>query len=126
MGLALSLFPIEHLHYSDGPSACWGYSHTVLNLGGLSWDMGPEISAAAKPLPDRHSISTLTAGRIKDGTSKGERYYGVLDKDCYGSPYTWITAEALLPFLTEHWPKHPATAYVRALPNDGLIVLDWT
>jgi hypothetical protein len=126
MGLALSLFPIEHLHYGGGPSSCWGYSHTVLNLGGLTWDLGQLIEAAAKFLPDHHNINTLTAGRIKDGTSKGERYYGVLDKDCYGSPYKWITAVVLLPFLVEHWPKHPVTAYVRTMPDDGMIVLDWT
>ena len=125
MGLALNLFPIEHLNYGTGPSSCWGYSHTVLRLGDLSWDTGQLIAAAGKPLPDRHNISALLAGRVKDGTSQGERYYGVLDKDSYGEPYKWITAEALLPFLDDRWPKHPATAYVRALPKDALVVLDW-
>lgn len=126
MGLALNLFPIDHLHYNAGPHSCWGYSHTVLKIGDLSWDVGQTISAAAEQLPKHHDITAHLAGRIKDGTSKGERYYGKLDKDAYGEPYKWITAEALLAFLEEHWPKHPATAYVRALPADNMVVLDWT
>lgn len=125
MGLALNLFPIDHLSYGTGPSSCWGYSHTVLRLGSLSWDLGQLINDAAKPLPDHHNISAYLAARIPDGGMKDERCYGVLAKDSYGKPYKWITAEALLPFLTKHWPKHPATAYVCALPSDGLVVLDW-
>jgi len=125
VGLALNLFPVEHLTYGPGPSSCWGYAHTVLRVGGLSWDLGQQIDDAAKLLPDRHSVSSHLGGRVQDGTHKGERCYGVLDKDSYGKPYKWITAEALLPFLDDHWPKHPATAYVRALPKDDLVVLDW-
>ena len=117
MGLALRLYPIDHL--SQG---CFGYSHTVLDLRGLAWDLGAQIKEAARRLPDGHDITGLLGGRIKD---KGGRCYGKLVDDAYGEPYRWLTAKELLPFLEEHWPKHPATAYVRALPSDGLIVLDW-
>lgn len=120
MGLALRLFPIDHL--SQGIS---GFSHTVLELGGLGWDLGAEIKERARRLPDGHDITAFLAAVIPDGEAKGERYYGKLVDDAYGEPYRWLTAKELLPFLAEHWPKHPVTAYVRALPSGGLIVLDW-
>jgi hypothetical protein len=120
MGLALRLFPIDYL--SNGT---WGYSHTVLELGGLSWDLGGEIREKARRLPDGHRITAYLAALIPDGYAKGERYYGKLDTDAYGEPYRWFTARELLVFLEEYWPKHPATAYVCAMPSDGLVVLDW-
>lgn len=119
MGLALDLWPIDRLQGS------FGYSHTVLNLGGLTWDLGALIRESARRLPDGHDITAHLAGRIPEGHHKGESCYGKLVNDAYGEPYRWLTAKELLPFLEEHWPKHPATAYVRALPSDGLIVLDW-
>jgi hypothetical protein len=120
MGLALRLFPIDCLH-----GGSFGYSHTVLELGGLSWDLGAEIRENARRLPDGHNITAHLATRIEDGKHEGERCYGRLVNDAYGEPYRWLTAKELLPFLVKHWPKRPATAYVRALPGDGLIVLDW-
>jgi hypothetical protein len=119
MGLALRLLPIDCLHGS------FGFSHNVLELGGLSWDLGAKIRDAARRLPDVHDVTSYLGGRIADGSSKGERCYGKLVDDAYGEPYRWLTARELLTFLEDHWPKHPVTAYVRALPSDGLIVLDW-
>jgi hypothetical protein len=120
MGLALRLFPITRLD-----QGIFGYSHSVLELGGLTWDLGEEIRERARRLPDGHDITAYLAAVIPDGEAKGERYYGKLVDDSYGKPYCWLTAKELLPFLDEHWPKHPITAYVRALPSDNLIVLDW-
>ena len=120
MGLDLRLFPIDHLR-----QGIFGYSHTVLELGGLGWDLGAKIKERARRLPDGHDITSHLGGRIRDGHAEGERYYGKLVDDAYGEPYRWLTAKKLLPFLEEHWPKHPITAYVRAMPTDGLIVLDW-
>lgn len=119
MGLALRLFPIDCLQGS------FGYSHTVLELGGLSWDLGAEIREVARRLPDGHDLTALLASRIPDGPYEGEHRYGRLVDDAYGEPYRWLTAKELLPFLEEHWPKHPATAYVGAMRSDGLVVLDW-
>jgi hypothetical protein len=120
MGLALRLLPIDHLHQGS-----YGYSHNLLELGGMSWDLGAEIQKQGRRLPDGHNITSHLGAIIPDGYAKGERHYGKLNTDVYGEPYRWLTAKELLPFLDEHWPKHPVTAYVHALPSDGLIVLDW-
>lgn len=120
MGLDLRLLPIDFFR-----QGLFGYSHTVLTLGSLSWDLGADIREHSRRLPDGHDITGYLGGRITDGYHKGERCYGSLVDDAYGEPYRWLTAKELLPFLEEHWPKHPVTAYVRALPIDGLIVLDW-
>lgn len=119
MGLALRLFPITHYNPP------FGYSHTVLELGGLDWALGAEIQKCAWRLPDGHDITAHLAVRLKDGPAKGECIYGKLGEDSYGEPYRWLTSKELLPFLEEHWTEHPITAYVRAMPSDGLIVLDW-
>ena len=120
MGLALQLLPVSHL----GPGN-FGNCHTVLDLGGLSWDLGAEIRKATRRLPDGHDIQGLLGTYIPDGKHEGSRCYGRLVNDVYGMPYEWLTAKELLIFLDEHWPEHPVTAYVRAMPSDGLIVLDW-
>ncbi len=119
MGLSLRLFPIDHLR------GTFGYSHTILELGDLDWEIGDEIKRCARRLPDGLDITSYLGGRIRDGHAAGERYYGKLVEDGYGEPYCWITARELLRFLKEHWAGHPITAYVRAMPIDGLIVLDW-
>ena len=120
MGLALRLLPIDH--FSNG---CFGYSHSILELGGLDWNLGNAIHNHARLLPDGHNITAYLAKLIPDGECKGERGYGKLATDAYGELYRWLTARELLPLLREHWPKHPVTAYVSALPEDQLIVLDW-
>lgn len=125
MSLGLNLFPIEQLHYGAGTSSCWGFSHSVLSLGSLPWDVGEQINATAKPLPDHHSITGYLGSRLAEGLSKGDRHYGRFDKNCFGEPYTWIAARDLRPILTKHWPTHPATAYVAAMKDDDFVVLDW-
>ena len=119
MGLALRLLPVDH--FRNG----FGYSHSILELDGLDWDLGGTIRDLARLLPDGHDITAYLGKRIPDGACKDERCYGTLVTDAYGELYRWLTARELLPFLSEHWPKHPVTAYVRALPEDRLIVLDW-
>ena len=119
MGLALRLLPVERFHGG------FGYSHSILELGGWDWDLGDTIRDRARLLPDGHDITAYLAKVIPDGACAGERCYGKLVADAYGDPYRWLTARELLPVLREHWPKHPVTAYVNALPEDQLIVLDW-
>lgn len=119
MGLALYLLPVKDLHGS------FGNTHTVLDLGGVDWDLGSLIRDSARRLPDGHDIQGHLGGRIKDGSQKDGRCYGRLVDDAYGEPYCWLTAKELMPVLQKHWPEHPATAYVRAMPSDNLIVLDW-
>jgi len=118
MGLALRLLPVDRFH--EG----FGISNSVLELGGLPWDLGSTIRDLARLLPDGHDISAYGAKLILDGECKGERCYGKLVNDVYGEPYRWLTAKELHPFLAEHWPKHPVRAYVLAMPDDRLIV-DW-
>lgn len=119
MGLALRLLPVDH--FRGG----YGYSHSILELGGLDWDLGRSIRDRARLLPDGHDIQAYLGKLIPDGECKGERCYGKLVTDVRGELYRWLTARELLPVLREHWPKHPITAYVAALPDDRLIVLDW-
>lgn len=116
MGVDLRLLPIDS-------TSCW-FSHTVLNVE-RDRDLWPEISAL-KParIPDDLRISTYVA-RIPD--RDGETGYGNLDlaSDAYGCHYTWIEAGRLTPVIAARQPNHPTTAYLRALPPDTLIVLDW-
>ena len=119
MGLQLRLLPVNHFHHG------FGNCHTLLELGGLDWDLGRSILDRARLLPDGHDICSHLGKLIPDGECKGERTYGKLVTDVYGDLYRWLTARELLPVLREHWPKHPVTAYVAALPDDRLIVLDW-
>jgi hypothetical protein len=119
MGLALRLLPVDRFH--DG----FGLSRSVLELGGLSWDLGSTIRDLARRLPDGHDISAYGGKEIPDGQCKGERCHGKLVDDVYGDPYCWLTAKELRPVLAEHWPKHPVRAYVLTMPDDQLIVLDW-
>jgi len=83
------------------------------------------LRAIARPLPEGHSITSYLGRRVPDGSSKDELTYGVLATDAYGERYTWVDARDLLPVLDRWWPGHPATAYVRALPSDRRVVLDW-
>ena len=106
MSLALRLFPLDYL--SSG--SLHGYSHTVLELGELSWDLGGELREAARRLPDNHDITAHLGSRIPDGHYKGEHCYGALRTDAYGEPYRWLTARELIVYLDKHWPKHPVTA----------------
>ena len=119
MGLALRLLPVDAFHNG------FGNCHTLLELGGLHWDLGSSIRDQARLLPDGHDICSHLGKLIPDGDCKGERSYGKLVTDVYGERYRWLTAHELLPVLREHWPKHPVTAYVAALPDEQLIVLDW-
>jgi len=119
MGLALRLLPVDHFHNG------FGNCHTLLELGGLDWDLGSMISERARLLPDGHDIASYLGKVIQDGECQGERSYGKLGTDVYGEPYRWLTAKELRPLLAEHWPKHPVRAYVLAMPDDQLIVLDW-
>jgi hypothetical protein len=119
VGLALRLLPVDHFHGN------FGNCRSLLELGDLDWDLGGTIRERARLLPDGHDISAHLATRIRDGEHEGSRCYGKLVTDVYGELYRWLTARELVPVLREHWPKHPVTAYVDALPDDRLIVLDW-
>jgi hypothetical protein len=138
MGLDLRLLPCEHWREKDG--RLWGYSHTILDLGGVCEDAWHSFQEVVKPhlvkLPAGHDISSFVGARVPEGTHQGERVYGTIrDKDAYGSPYEVVAAEHLLPWLAEqfqydghcgHGPYQASiVAYVRALPADTKIVLDW-
>jgi hypothetical protein len=86
MGLDLRLLPIDQL------ALPFGYSHTILNIGGLSWDLGGEIRECARRLPDGHDITAHFGSSIPDGPYKGERRYGKLVEDAYGEPCATTTA----------------------------------
>jgi len=138
MGIDLRLLPCEHWREENGK--LWGYSHTILDLGGIceeAWDAFQEL---VKPhlaeMPADHDVSSFIGALVPDGYHKGERTYGTIRcKDAYGSPYEVVAAEHLLPWLAEHFrydghrghgPYQAAiVAYVRALPPATKIVLDW-
>jgi len=138
MGLDLRLLPCESWHQVDG--RLWGYSHTILDLGRLAEEAWEAFQTRVKPhlvaLPADHSITSFVGARVPDGPYKDEHRYGqIRDKDAYGEPYEVVTAEHLLPWLEIHFrydghhgygPYQTAiVAYVRALPSDTKIVLDW-
>lgn len=138
MGLDLRLLPCEH--WSEENGRVWGISHTILELGRVGHDDYDSFQELVKShlvkMPDGHSISSYVGARVPEGYHKGERIYGTIkDTDAYGEPYKVIAARHLLPWLEEHFcydghrghgPYQTAiAAYVRALPPDTKIVLDW-
>lgn len=135
MGLDLRLLPCEHWDAHN-----WGFSHTILTLGRLSYDVYDAFEASVKPhvqpMPAGHNISSYIGKLIPDGRAQGERYYGTIRaEDAYGTPYTFVTAQHLLPWLEEHFRydgsqghgpyQASIVAYMCALPPDTKIVLDW-
>jgi hypothetical protein len=139
MGLDLRLLPCEHWHERDGK--LWGYSHTILDLGGVSEDAWHSFEATVKPhlvkMPAGHDVSSYVGALVPEGSyHAGERIYGTIrDEDAYGTPYEVVSAEHLLPWLVEHFQydghlgrgpyQASIVAYIRALPTDTKIVLDW-
>jgi len=136
MGIDLRLLPCEHWH--DGK--LWGYSHTILDLGRIDVDAWNSFQELVKPhlakLPTGHDISSFVGASVTEGYHKGESTYGTIRaKDAYGEPYEVIAAKHLLPWIEAHFQydghlgKGPyqasIAAYVRALPPDTKIVLDW-
>jgi hypothetical protein len=138
MGLDLSLLPCEHWREENG--RLWGYSHTILDLGRVCQDAYLSFEKMVKPhlaqMPAGHDVSSFVGALVPEGNYyAGERIYGTIrDKDAYGTPYVVVTAQHLLPWLEEHFcydgnrggPYQTSiVAYVRALPPDTKIVLDW-
>ena len=138
MGIDLRLLPCEHWHETNG--RVMGLSHTILNLGGVCHEAHSAFEEMVRPhlvkLPEGHDISSFVGARVSDGYYKGERIYGTFQaKDAYGAPYEAVAAKHLLPWLAAHFqydgylgrgPYQAAIlAYVRALPRDTKIVLDW-
>jgi hypothetical protein len=138
MGIDLRLLPCEALHEENG--RLWGFSHTILELGRVCHEAHDAFVASVKPhlvkLPAGHDVSSHVGTRVSEGYYKGEPTYGTLrDKDSYGSPYEFVAAKHLLPWLAEHFQydgdrghgpyQASIVAYVRVLPPDTKIVLDW-
>lgn len=137
MGIDLRLLPCEIWQERDG--RLWGYSHTVLELGGICEDDWNAFQTTVKPhlaeLPTGHDVASFLGARATDGRHEGEHVYGTFRAtDSYGEPFKVVAARDLLPWLVEHFtydgerggPYHAAiVAYVRALPPDTKIVLDW-
>ncbi len=140
MGIDLRLLPCEHWREPSEPGQkLWGFSHSILDLGRVCQEAHDAFDKMVKPhlveLPGDHDISSYTGALVAEGYHKDETIYGTLrPKDAYGAPWTFVTAQRLLPWLEEHFrydgdrggPYQTAiVAYVRALPPDTKIVLDW-
>lgn len=138
MGIDLRLLPCEHWSVHDGKT--WGFSHTILHLGDIWEEAWDAFQQMVKPhlvtMPAGHDVSSYTGAIVPDGYHKGEKIYGTIrEADGYGAPYTFVTAKDLLPWLAEHFQydggrghgpyQTSIVAYVRALPPDTKIVLDW-
>lgn len=138
MGLDLRLLPCEV--WSEGPSALWGFAHTMLELGAVSsgaWEAFQEqVAPHLAPLPKGHRITSFVGARMTAGLYKGEHVYGPLgDTDAYGKAYKAVTAQHLVAWLGEHFwyegspgnghHQRAVVAFCRALPPDTKIVLDW-
>lgn len=138
MGIGLRLLPCEV--WFEGPLGLWGFSHTMLELGDVSseaWEAFQEqVTPHLFPLPRGHHLSSFVGPRMTEGRYKGEHVYGLLgDTDSYGEAYKGVTAQHLVPWLGEHFRYEGApgnghhqravVAFVRALPPDTKIVLDW-
>lgn len=141
MTLNLRLLPCEE--WSTATGRLWGYSHTILELGPVDTDAWNAYEATVQPqalkLPAVHDVAAYVGTIVPDGRHKGERIYGTIRReDVYGTAYEAVEARHLLPWLEKHFryegirhheargPYQTAiVAYVRALPPDAKIVLDW-
>lgn len=126
MGVDLRLHPIDFLTTTkgNGVNRTWGYSHTILDLPRRQ-DVWPEIRQLESTSLANCDIAGFLGKIIPDGAAKGEHYYGRFTEDPYGKTYTMVFAEDLGPVLRKHFPDHPTTAYVSAMPPDDQIVLGW-
>ena len=125
MGTDLRLLPVDALHQNSG-AVPWGFSHTVLNLPRRSEAWKAILGLPAERIPLPHNVSSYVGAHVPDGRAKGETMYGTLEaKDAYGDPYAWIRAGTLKPVLREFFRGEPTTAYVEAMRDDALIILDW-
>lgn len=127
MGLDLTLMPIDALERSTsfGKSYCWGFSHTVLPLHRIDFDDYLDLHARSAELPDGHTVSGHIAARIVGGKHDGEKTYGTFTTDPYGTRVKWAPAGELKPLLERSHPTSPATAFVKALADDNLVILWW-
>jgi len=138
MGIDLRLLPCEHWYEKNG--RVLGCSHTILELGRVGHDVHDAFETMVKPhlakMPAGHDILSFVGARVSEGYYKGEPIYGTIrDKDAYGAPYEVVAAKHLLPWIVEHFQydghcgygpyQASIVAYVRALPPDTKIVLDW-
>jgi hypothetical protein len=136
MGIDLRLLPCEYWREENG--RVWGCSHTILDLGRVHRDVHDAFDAMVKPhlvpLPEGHDVTSYVGAVVSEGYYKGERIYGALKDDAYGESYKAVAAKHLLPWLEKHFcydgerggPYQTSiAAYVRALPPDTKIVLDW-
>lgn len=124
MGVDLRLLPVHHLHENTDGSL-WGFSHTVLDVPRRRemWAVIEELDA--QPIPATANLSSFCTGKVPDGKSAGETMYGWRPTDAYGAAYTWIKANALRPVFNEWLRDHPVTAYLNAMKNDEMVILDW-
>lgn len=130
MSMALRILPLDCLEFRAGAkgSTTWGYSHNLLEVGGVSEEFYKALVGQALPLPQGHDI-TGHAARVPSGRLKGEPCYGLLTTDSYGNPYTWTTAGDLFAlFQTYVDDELPVYAYVQALAqmdDKRFVILDW-
>lgn len=122
MGIDLRIHPVEALHTRG--ATCWGYAHTMIAVP-LGGDLMSEINAIAVRLPAGHDVSTFTGVRIPDGAMKNEHAYGTCSTDGYGNPLCWVSAGQLGTLLAKRRPRSPVAAYVRALPSETKIIIEW-
>jgi hypothetical protein len=138
MGIDLRLLPCEH--WREENERVWGFTHTILELGGVGQDDYDAFEKMVKPhlskMPANHDVSSFVGARVSEGYHQGEPMYGTIRaKDSYGTPYEVVTAQHLLPWLEEHFRydghcgygpyQASIAAYIRALPPDTKIILDW-
>lgn len=136
MGVDLRLLVCEHWILTDNGTV-WGYSHTILDLGGVSYEVRQDFEVRVKPylepMPAKHNIASFIGSKK---TPQSEPTYGTIrEKDAYGTPFMCVSARHLLPWLVEHFKydgqaghgpfQASIVAYVRALPAYTKIVLDW-
>lgn len=125
MGRELRLITVDVLsaYVRSGSSATWrGISQATLELPRLDEGGYERIDLLpAAPIPSfvevRSWIGDRASGRLTEGI--------VRRTDGNGAPLTWVRAGKLKPVLKKYFKDRPATAYIRALPDDTMVILDW-
>lgn len=119
----------------DGNCGDWGFSHTVLSLD-RDYELWEEIKACEPQLRPGFSLHTFAGKRIDSGYYEGERVYGEIERDPYGDPIRFLTANHLGEAFAawgrksehpERLSKHNIAAgcFLQMLPEQTLVGLYW-
>jgi len=125
MGRDLRLITVDVLNayrMSGSSATLHGISEATLELPRTSEEAYERIDMLpAEPIPSYVDVYSWIGKRVPSGPAKGSLMEGTLSR----RGLTWLRAKTLKPVLKKYFSERPATQYIRALPDDTMVILDW-